>query len=221
MDIWLSDWPRTPEDALAVQERLRPLLDLTDPGPAAPQTVAGLDVAYADDGAIAGAVVVLDTTTYQVVDQAVSLGEANFPYVPGLFAFRELPALLRALDKLTVRPELLICDGQGFAHPRRFGLACHLGVLTGLPAIGVGKTPLVGSWDEPAAERGSWSALVDAGETIGRVLRTQTGVKPVFVSVGHRTSLDNACTQVLAAATRFRLPEPIRAADHLCRARLG
>lgn len=221
MDASPPGWPRTPEEALAVQDRLRPLLDLTDPGPATPQTVAGLDVAYAGDGTAAGAIVVMDTTTRQVVDQAISLGEASFPYVPGLFAFRELPALLHALDKLTVRPELLICDGYGLAHPRRFGLACHIGVLTGLPAIGVGKTPFVGVWDEPAQERGSWSALVDAGETVGRVLRTQTGVKPVFVSVGHRVGLENACTQVLAAASRFRLPEPIRAADHLCRASLG
>jgi deoxyribonuclease V len=217
----LSEWPRTPEDALAAQDRLRPLLDLTDPGPATPATVAGLDVAYAEGGAVAGAVVVLDATTQRVVDQAVSLGEATFPYVPGLFAFRELPALLRALDKLTIRPELLICDGQGIAHPRRFGLACHLGVLTGLPAIGVAKTPLVGAWDEPEPERGSWSALVDTGQTVGRVLRTQTGVKPVFVSVGHRISLDNACAQVLAEATKYRLPEPIRAADHLSRTSLG
>ncbi|MET8280235.1 deoxyribonuclease V [Micromonospora sp. NPDC005174] len=210
--------PLSVAEAVAVQEELRPLVDLVGPGPLAPETVAGLDVAYADSGdLLAAAVTVLDARTLAVVDTAVSVGRPAFPYVPGLFAFREVPALLAALNTLATIPDLLVCDGHGVAHPRRFGLACHLGVVTGLPAIGVGKTPLVGEWDAPAAERGAWSALRDGGEVVGRVLRTQDGVKPVFVSVGHRMSLENATARVLALTPRYRLPETTRTADRLCR----
>ncbi|MER5333010.1 deoxyribonuclease V [Micromonospora sp. NPDC002717] len=210
--------PGSVAEALAVQERLRPLVDLVGPGPAEPATVAGLDVAYAESGdRLAAAVTVLDARTLAVVDSAVSVGRPAFDYVPGLFAFRELPALLDALDRLTVRPEVLVCDGHGLAHPRRFGLACHLGVVTGLPAIGVGKTPLLGEWAPPADERGAWTPLRDGDEIVGRVLRTRAGVKPVFVSVGHRMSLDNATARVLALTPRYRLPETTRTADRLCR----
>jgi deoxyribonuclease V len=152
-----------------------------------------------------------------VVDQSVVLDRAAFGYVPGLFAFRELPALLAALDRLAAAPDLLICDGHGLAHPRRFGLACHLGVLTGLSSIGVGKTPLVGEWEQPGPTRGDWADLRDRGEVVGRVLRTRDGVKPVFVSVGHRMSLDNACAQVLALTPLYRLPETTRLADQRSR----
>ncbi|MEH0933833.1 endonuclease V [Micromonospora psammae] len=210
--------PRTVAEAVVVQDRLRPLADLVGPGPRRPSTVAGLDVAYAESGdLLAAAVTVLDAATLAVVDRAVSVGRPAFDYVPGLFAFRELPALLAALGRLAVPPDLLVCDGHGLAHPRRFGLACHLGVVTGLPAIGVGKTPLVGEWVEPGPRRGDGSALVDGGETVGRVLRTRDGVRPVFVSVGHRMSLDNAVAQVLALTPRYRLPETTRTADRLCR----
>jgi len=209
--------PRTVGEAEAVQDRLRPLLDLAGPGPIAPRTVAGLDVAYAGSERLAAAVVVLDRRTLAVVDAAVTRGRPAFDYVPGLFAFRELPALLDALDRLTTTPDLLVCDGHGLAHPRRFGLACHLGVLTGLPAVGVGKTRLIGAWDPPARRRGSWAPLRDGTQTIGRVVRTQDDVKPVFVSVGHRMSLENACAQVLGLTPRFRLPETTRRADRLCR----
>ncbi|MFG1757126.1 deoxyribonuclease V [Micromonospora echinofusca] len=210
--------PGSVAEALAVQERLRPLVDLVGPGPAEPATVAGLDVAYAESGdRLAAAVTVLDARTLVVVDSAVSVGRPAFAYVPGLFAFRELPALLDALDRLAVRPELLVCDGHGLAHPRRFGLACHLGVVTGLPAIGVGKTPLLGEWTPPDDRRGAWAPLRDGDEVVGRVLRTRDGVKPVFVSVGHRMSLDDATARVLALTPRYRLPETTRTADRLCR----
>jgi deoxyribonuclease V len=144
-------------------------------------------------------------------------GPVAFDYVPGLLAFRELPGLVRALEQLTVTPELIVCDGYGLAHPRRFGLACHLGVLTGLPTLGVGKTAFVGTFEEPGRTRGSWSDLRLDGEVVGRVLRTQDGVKPVFVSVGNRIDLDTACANVLRLSPRYRLPETTRAADRLSR----
>lgn len=217
--------PATVEEARAFQDRLRALVDLTEPGPSQPRTVAGLDVAYAGPGdaddRLAAAAVVLDARTLEVVDEAVVVGRAAFPYIPGLFAFREVPALLTVLDRLTTAPEVLVCDGHGLAHPRRFGLACHLGVLTDLPAVGVGKTPLVGRWAPPERRRGAWSALRAEGEVVGRVLRTQTGVRPVFVSVGHRIGLARAAGLVLDLAPRHRLPETTRAADRLARATLA
>jgi deoxyribonuclease V len=129
--------------------------------------------------------------------------------------------LLDALGKLRVTPDVLVCDGQGLAHPRRFGLACHLGVLTGLPSIGVGKTAFVGSFEEPGARRGDSADLVLDDEVVGKVLRTQDRVKPVFVSIGHRISLDNATRLVLRLAPKYRLPETTRAADHACRAAIA
>lgn len=211
-------WPATAAEARAIQDRLRPLADLTGPGPAAPATVAGVDVAYDEESdRLAAAAVVLDYRTMQVADQAVAVGRAAFDYVPGLFAFRELPALLDALRGLRVDPDLLACDGQGIAHPRRFGLACHLGVLTGLPAIGVAKTPLTGTFDEPAAERGAWTPMRDGPDIVGRALRTRTGVKPVYVSVGHRVTLDDACRYALHLTPAYRLPETTRHADRLAR----
>ncbi|WP_042376691.1 endonuclease V [Streptacidiphilus melanogenes] len=214
-------WPATEAEALAVQAELRPLVRAV-PLPRPPRLIAGLDVAYvgahgAADDRVAAAVVVLDAATLEPVERATAVGTAGFPYVPGLFAFRELPVLIRALERLTTVPDVLLCDGQGFAHPRRFGLACHLGVLTGVPTLGVAKTPLLGEWTEPRAERGATSDVRDRGEVVARVLRTQSGVKPVTVSVGHLVDLDDATRVVLDAAPRFRLPETTRLADRLCR----
>ena len=208
-------WPSTPAEAIAVQEELRGLVDPTDAdGP--PRYVAGLDVAY-DEDRLAAAVVVLALETLDEVERAVVRGETTFPYVPGLFAFREVPALLAALEQLETTPELLVCDGQGLAHPRRFGLACHLGVLTGIPAIGAAKTTFVGSHGELAQERGATAELVDGGEVVGAAVRTQDGVKPVYVSVGHRVSLQTAIDHVLRLTPRYRLPETTRLADRACR----
>ncbi|MFI6800409.1 endonuclease V [Streptosporangium canum] len=208
--------PRTILEAEAIQDELRPLLDLTGPGPRTPATVAGVDVAY-DGERLAAAVAVLDGSTLEVVEQVTVGGRVAFDYVPGLLAFREVPALLEALERLTVTPDLVVCDGYGLAHPRRFGLACHLGVLTGLPTIGVGKTAFVGSYPDPAPERGSWTDLTLDGDVVGRVLRTRHGVKPVFVSVGHRVDLDTACHNVLTLTPHYRLPETTRVSDRLSR----
>ncbi|MFI7066872.1 deoxyribonuclease V [Kribbella sp. NPDC050124] len=212
-------WPTTPAEAIAVQEKLRSIVDDTDVD-RAPRLVAGLDVAY-DGDRLAAAVVVLDWETLAEVDRAVVLGETTFPYVPGLFAFREIPGLLEALGQLQTTPDLLVCDGQGLAHPRRFGLACHLGVLTGVPAIGAAKTAFVGTHEEPGSARGSVADLIVDNQVVGAVVRTQDGVKPVYVSIGHRVSLATAVQQVLHLAPRYRLPETTRAADRLCRQALS
>ncbi|TDC02949.1 endonuclease V [Nonomuraea longispora] len=211
----LHPWPAGVAEAESVQDRLRGHVELT--GPTDFALVAGLDVHYHGDDAVTAAVVVLDGDTLAVVEQVVAEGRVAFPYVPGLFAFRELPTLIDALERLTVTPDLLLCDGYGLAHPRGFGLACHLGVLTRLPTLGVGKTPFVGTHKPPGPERGSWTPIVHEGSTVGRALRTQRGVKPVYVSQGHRVSLDTVTGQVLRLAARYRLPEPIRHADHLAR----
>ena len=217
-----TDWPRTEAEALAEQDRLRPLVRTSGLKLDEVRTVAGLDVGYAKDSDfLVGAVVVLDARTQEPVEQRVATGTATFPYIPGLFAFRELPTLLRALAELETTPDVLVCDGFGLAHPRRFGLACHLGVLTGLPCVGVGKTAFIGQYVGPPNERGTYSALVDDGEVVGRVLRTRTGVKPVFVSIGHAVDLDTAGALVLSLTTRYRLPETTRAADHLARMMLA
>lgn len=218
-----ADWPVTEEEARAVQDRLRTRVVRDEPGPP-PGTgrVTGVDVAYDDErDVVAAAAVVLDAATLDVVAESTAVGRVPFPYVPGLLAFREIPAVLAALDALPCPPGLLVCDGYGVAHPRRFGLASHLGVLTGLPAIGVAKNPFTFTHEEPAPPRGSSSPLLAGREEVGRALRTRHAVKPVFVSVGHRVSLDNACAHTLALAPRYRLPETTRRADALCRRALA
>ncbi|MER5219612.1 endonuclease V [Streptomyces flaveus] len=214
-----AGWPATEAQARAVQDELRGRVALDEPGPPpGAGRVTGVDVAYDDErDVVVAAAVVLDAASLDVVAESTAVGRVPFPYVPGLLAFRELPAVLAALDALPCEPGLVVCDGYGLAHPRRFGLAAHLGVLTGLPAIGVAKNPFTFSYEEPDAPRGSSSPLLAGEEEVGRALRTQQGVKPVFVSVGHRVSLDNACAHTLRLAPRFRLPETTRHADALCR----
>lgn len=213
-----ADWPTDEAAAEAEQLRLRPLVRADGVAKADMRLIGGVDVAYAkDESVVAGAVVVLDIATMQVVDQADAVRPVEFPYVPGLLAFREIPALLDALATLTTTPDAIVCDGYGVAHPRRFGLACHLGVLTDLPTFAVAKTAFIGECAQPGAERGDWSPLLDGGETIGRVLRTQRGVKPVFVSTGHRVDLATATELALALAPDYRLPETTRQADRLSR----
>ena len=179
------------------------------------QTVAGVDVAYDQhSNKLIAAVVVLNASTFNIICSATAEDEEQFPYIPGLFSFRELPPIAKALAKLELTPDLIICDGQGIAHPRRFGLACHLGVLFDIPTIGCGKTLLLGIAEEAEKKRGVTSPLLDNGETIGATLCTQDNIKPVYVSVGHRVSLATACNWVLKASTKYRLPETTRAADH-------
>ncbi|MFI5995241.1 endonuclease V [Streptomyces sp. NPDC051362] len=214
-----AGWPVTEDQARAVQDELRGRVVLDEPGPP-PGTghVTGVDVAYDDErDAVAAAAVVLDAATLDVVAEATAVGQVSFPYVPGLLAFREIPTVLAALEALPCPPGLVVCDGYGLAHPRRFGLAAHLGILTGLPTIGVAKNPFTFAYDDPGPRRGSASPLLADREEVGRALRTRDGVKPVFVSVGHRVDLDNACAHTLALTPEYRLPETTRRADALCR----
>ncbi|MFJ8660679.1 endonuclease V [Streptomyces sp. NPDC093795] len=214
-----AGWPADETAARAVQQELRGRLVREEEGPAIGEGhVTGLDVAYDDErDLVAAAAVVLDARTLEVVAETTAVGRVSFPYVPGLLAFREIPTVLAALDRLTVDPGLLVCDGYGLAHPRRIGLASHLGVLTGRPAIGVAKNPFTFTYEQPGAARGEFAPLLADEEEVGRALRTRSGVKPVFVSVGHRVSLANACAHTLHLTPRYRLPETTRHADSLCR----
>ena len=166
------------------------------------------------------AAVTLELPTLTVREVALFDGEVEAPYVAGFLALREAPLLLRALEKLTIRPEVLVCDGYGIAHPRRFGLACHIGQETGLPTFGVAKTPFMATFSEPGPERGAWSDLLDGGEVVGRALRTRTGVKPVFVSVGYDIEIEEATELTIAMCPKYRQPECIREADSRSRAAL-
>ncbi|MEW6072007.1 MAG: deoxyribonuclease V [Planctomycetota bacterium] len=203
--------PPTPAEAVALQRRLAArVVRARTFGPL--RTVAGVDVGIHGDVAVA-AVVRLAYPSLEVLETAMARRPVDFPYVPGLLGFREVPVAAEACARLAAPPDLLLVDGHGLAHPRRFGVACHLGVVLDLPAIGCGKSRLVGEHREPGTRRGSCTRLVDRGEVIGAVLRTREGVRPVVVSIGHRIDLETAVRVVLRCARRFRLPEPIRAAD--------
>ncbi len=211
-------WPRDPGAARALQDRLRSQVIREDRlGPVG--LIAGADAHYRpNSGTTCAAVALLAYPDLALEATAAAQRPTDFPYLSGLLSFREAPALLEALGRLARPPDLLLVDGQGLAHPRRFGLAGHLGVLADIPTIGVAKTRLVGDYDAPAPERGSWSPLRHRGELVGAALTTRRGTRPVFVSVGHRVCLATAIEYVLACAPRYRLPEPVRQADRLSRA---
>jgi deoxyribonuclease V len=225
-------WPREPREATALQRRMADQVRQEPLDVDAVRLVAGLDVSYAkDNSALSAAAVVLDARTLEVVDSAVISDEPSFPYISGLFGFRESPPVLKALGELKVTPDVYLVDGFGLAHPRRFGVASHLGVLLDLPVVGSAKSVLFGRHSEPANERGAWTpmvagrsevvpdsaALAERGaEVIGRVLRTRVGVKPVYVSVGHKVDLEGAADLVLRLSPKYRVPEPVRHADRMC-----
>jgi deoxyribonuclease V len=208
-------WSVSTGQAIAIQQHLAEQVKERSPSGRL-RLVAGVDAAFSPRGdrCIAG-VVVWDSLGGEVVERQVVVRRLTFPYVPGLLSFREAPALIAALRKLQTRPDALMCDGHGRAHPRSCGLACHIGVLSGLSTVGCAKSRLVGEYREPGLKRGARSRLVYEGRLVGSVLRTRTGVKPVFVSVGHEIDLVAAVKLVLRCATRFRLPEPTRLADRL------
>jgi len=178
--------------------------------------LAGVDVGFEENGRITrAAVAILDAASLMLVDHAVARRPTTFPYIPGLLSFREIPAVLDAFAGLSQPPDLLMVDGQGIAHPRRIGIASHLGLLLDLPSIGVGKSRLVGQAAAPGRDKGCWTPLVDKGETVGAVLRSRTGIAPLYISIGHRISLETALAWTQRALTRYRLPETTRAAHRL------
>jgi deoxyribonuclease V len=208
-------WSVTPKRAIAIQTQLASAVRHT-PVPHRLRLVAGLDAAFSpDERHCIAAVVLWDLCEHTVVEQHTAMRRLTFPYIPGLLSFREAPAVLAGLRKLKTRPDVLLCDGHGVAHPRRFGIASHIGVIAELPTIGCAKSRLIGASAVLAPKRGSIAPLVDRGEVVGSVLRTQDGVNPVFVSVGHNIDLRSAEHIVLICATRYRLPEPTRLADQL------
>ena len=211
----LHAWDLTPKEAIALQARLRARVVRED-RIGTVRRIAGVDVGFEDDGRTTrAAVAVLGYPGLALVDRAVARVPTRFPYVPGLLSFREAPAVLAAFERLATRVDLVLYDGQGIAHPRRFGIASHVGLLLDCPSIGVAKTRLIGAHRAPAGRRGAWAPLVDGGETIGAVLRTRRGVKPVYVSIGHRVSLETALRWTMACCTRYRLPETTRHAHRL------
>jgi deoxyribonuclease V len=215
--LQLHSWNLTISQANLLQEDLRDrveMLDRFDPV----RYVAGVDVGFKEDGKISrAAVTVLSFPDLALVDQAVAEEPTVFPYVPGYLSFREIPPILQALAKLSIEPQLILCDGQGLAHRRRFGLACHLGLVLNVPTIGVAKNLFIGTHEALPDERGAWVPLLDKEETIGVVLRTKAGVKPLYVSIGHRISLNTAIDYVLQCTPQYRLPETTRQADRLSR----
>ena len=207
-------WPLTFARARALQEELRSRVKLTG-GPRRVRLVAGADLAYRRDGSRAWAAVALvRLPECSVVEVATATGRPSFPYVPGYLSFREGPLLLEAFGKLRQTPDLCLFDGQGLAHPRRFGLACHLGVLLDIPSVGCAKSRLVGEYREPGAKRGEWSPLTMDNRIVGVALRSRDDVNAIFVSPGHRITLKGALRWVLAC-TRTRVPEPIRLAERV------
>ncbi len=205
----------SPTEAVEIQRHLAGLVEET-PLPVAPQNVAGIDVSYRGEVAQA-AIVVLDPATLQTLDEAVFVGETAFPYVPGLLSFREMPAVLPALERLAVRPDVLVFDSHGRAHPRRLGLACPCGRRARDAQRGHAKSLLVGRYADLGEARGSTAPLVHRKEAVGAAVRTREGILPIFVSVGHRVTLEDAVALALATATRYKIPEPTRRAHLLTR----
>ncbi|MDI6857333.1 MAG: deoxyribonuclease V [Dehalococcoidia bacterium] len=205
-------WDVSTAEAVEIQRKLAPLV-VSEGSPADVRRVAGVDISVDRYRARArGAVVVLSYPELAIEEEVVIETALRFPYVPGLLSFREAPVILEAFERVRRMPDLLLVDGHGLAHPRRFGIACHLGVTLGLPTIGCAKSRLCGVHDAPSLEAGSRAPLWDAGEVIGSVVRTRDGIAPVFVSVGHLIGLDEAVEWTLRCASGYRIPEPLRQA---------
>ena len=206
--------PRSAAEAIAWQKELA-FQVRAEPLPAGIRRIAGTDVAFDKvSGLTHAAVVVVDAASLAPVECAGASVPTTFPYIPGLLSFREIPALLACFARIAEPPDVILCDGQGIAHPRGAGLASHLGLALDIPTVGCAKSRLVGDHDEPSPERGGRAELLYRGRAVGCVLRSRAGVKPLYVSVGHRVTLEDAVRLVLACARRFRLPEPQRLAHH-------
>jgi deoxyribonuclease V len=210
-------WNPSSKQAQRIQKELHVEI-IDNPDFEGPRLIAGADVGFdkSQDNAKA-AIVVMNADDLSVVEKSVDKSPVHYPYIPGLLSFREVPPLLKALDKLQNIPDVILCDSQGLAHPRKFGLACHLGVLTGIPTIGVAKSKLVGSFKSLPASKGSSVPLIYDEKQVGIVLRTRENVNPLFISIGHKMDLESAKSIVLSALTQYKLPETTRKADSLAK----
>jgi deoxyribonuclease V len=211
----METWPEKREDARKIQEEIARRITLV-PLRHEIRTVAGIDAAFVEDKTIA-AISVFDYRSLECIGEYHHIQKTSFPYIPGYLSFREGPAILAAFRKMTILPDLLLFDGQGIAHPRRAGIASHIGVLLNIPSIGCAKSRLVGESEKPAPEKGAWSPLYFKDEVVGAVLVTRSNCKPLFISPGHLITLQEAIEVVLHVTPRFRLSEPIRAADNLAK----
>jgi deoxyribonuclease V len=209
-------WSVTPAEARDIQRELRARLVPHPPADFAPRLVAGADMSIEPNTNLGYAgIVVIDAETMETVDRSVADVEIDFPYIPGLLSFREIPPLLAAWEKLAVRPDVVVFDGVGYAHPRRFGLACHAGMAFGVPSIGCAKSILVGRYENLGEERGATAPMIDRGEIVGMAVRTRANVQPVYVSIGDHMDLETAVAIVLRMAVKYREPETTRRAHQL------
>ncbi|NIM96284.1 MAG: deoxyribonuclease V [Anaerolineales bacterium] len=216
-----NEWSITPQRAIAIQEELKSEVILED-RLGSIRLVAGTDVSYIRSEKVSrAAVAILSFPDLNLVDSATSESTTEFPYIPGLLSFREIPAIMSVIAELERLPDLIICDGHGYAHPRRFGLASHLGILCDIPTIGVAKRLLTGTHKPVPNERGAWVPIIVDGETIGAALRSREYTKPIYVSIGHRVSLETAIDLTMECTTRYRLPETTRMAHKLSKTPLS
>ncbi|HEV7858664.1 MAG TPA: deoxyribonuclease V [Pyrinomonadaceae bacterium] len=214
----IHDWTMTPREAIALQKSLRERVSLR-PLDREIETVAGADISFNKyEPTLYAGIVVLRLPSLEVVEEVGVVSETRFPYVPGLLSFRESPPLLEAWSKLKTEPDAVMFDGQGIAHPRRVGIASHVGLIIERPTLGCAKSVLVGKYEEPPPERGTWTPLVDKGETIGAALRTKDRVNPIYVSPGHLIDLAGAIELTLKCNGGYRQPEPTRRAHFLVNA---
>jgi deoxyribonuclease V len=217
---FIHSWVKTVEEAEEIQRQLCTQIVKEDCFSTI-NYVAGVDVGFEDNYAITkAAIAVLTYPNLELVETAIASIPTTFPYIPGFLSFREVPAILEAIRQIKIEPDLILCDGQGLAHPRRFGLACHLGLWLDLPTIGVAKSLLIGKHEELPLTKGSWKPLIDKGETVGVVLRSRNNVKPLYVSIGHKISLPSAINYANGCLTKYRLPETTRWADKLASTKL-
>src|SRR3989440_2432553 len=214
----LHDWNMTPREAIELQKSLREMVKVA-PLRKKIETVAGADISFNKfEPTVYAGIVVLRLPSLEIIEEVGVVSETKFPYVPGLLSFRETPSVLEAWAKLKTEPDAVMFDGQGIAHPRRVGIASHVGLLIDRPTLGCAKTVLVGKFEEPGEERGSWMPLIDKGETVGAALRTKTRVQPIYVSPGHLIDLAGAIELTLACDGGYRQPEPTRRAHLLVNA---
>jgi deoxyribonuclease V len=211
----IHPWDVDIQQAKIIQQQLQKRIDL-HPLEKPIELIAGADVSYSTKNkTVFAGIVIFRYPDLIKVETAYTVSESNFPYIPGYLTFREAPALLETFQKLLTKPDVIIFDGQGIAHPRRLGIATHLGIILNMPTIGCAKSRLIGIHDEAPSERGAFAELYYNNEKIGVALRTRANTKPVYVSPGHKITLSESIDIVLAACTKFRIPEPTRAAHHL------